>query len=879
MREHQVQARTILLAEERSPYTPTRVSIPFDEGEVPDLESLVVCDSQGRAVPSQSRTLLDWEDGSPKWALLLFEPGDDPGPFGLMDAPLEAEPLLKEGDGLYRIDTGKLVLDIPVVDSLPKAIGYPPFISRLAYRDEDGLCPVLRGTPHMGLRVAEPDGRVFLSERTLSKDQLMRVPLRSRIRQVEVVERGPVRAWVQIRGICAYDLYSPGLDYVFSIQAYRNSSLLRLDVTWRHADDEIFHHIRDLRFVLPFAQHCERVTTGMEHGATTDKFMPGSEYRALQEDEHTYYADRFDPNGERVGLAWGAGHGQHAPGWMQARFDQARLSVAMRDFVREYPNEIRITEDEVSFGLWPQDAAHRIASKRILPTHPDAGNDPSLRHRHTKYDNLACHPYWAFFDQESHCLETVRGMQKTQTIWLDADPAMDSLEWHRRVTGESLETNQARLACEDLRRSAIYSFIYQFDRDQQQGFADVLESSARWVINHEDAFNVRGKFDAGDLVYMWIPQSNSKDYDPKHTARREHSRMGYWNNNEEDPCHGLFTYFLATGDADAYRTAVNMARHLWDLDVRHYPQLGVHTHCYGHCFRTLGASATDHFWIEGLLDYYLLTGDPEVRAGISGLTEFLADGTEGLRLADTNLRSVALLLMQLVNYHDFSKDANLIERARRLAESMIEEQHPEGFFPLWGSAARKRFIEEDRPGYNTPHVGAQGSWFSTLALQGLMGLCRVDPDERWREAFYRQFDFIIDHCLFGEYSLVDERGRLGAKEICLAPNTADEPHAGWASPEFQRILVFAYEDRGDRKYLELGRRMMQYFTSQEYCGPEWGKRLEGQPVPKEARDDDGSPVPPSPERNVDQVRPLVPSTNLRCLPAMMALLAREDVER
>ena len=72
--------------------------------------------------------------------------------------------------------------------------------------------------------------------------------------------------------------------------------------------------------------------------------------------------------------------------------------------------------------------------------------------------------------------------------------------------------------------------------------------------------------------------------------------------------------------------------------------------------------------------------------------------------------------------------------------------------------------------------------------------------------------------------------------------------------------------------MELGRKMIGFFTSQPYCGPEWGKRLEGQPVPEGARDDDGNPIPASPERVSGQIRPLVPSTNLRCLPAMMGLL-------
>jgi hypothetical protein len=228
--------------------------------------------------------------------------------------------------------------------------------------------------------------------------------------------------------------------------------------------------------------------------------------------------------------------------------------------------------------------------------------------------------------------------------------------------------------------------------------------------------------------------------------------------------------------------------------------------------------------------------------------------------------------MQLVNTHDFCADVNLIERARRLAESMIAEQHQDGLFPMFGSAARRRFAEQKLPGYDSPHLAGQSSWWSTLALQGLMGLYGVDPDPKWKAAFYRQFDFIVDHCLFGEHSLIDERTRCDRKELFSAPNIPEEAHSGWASPEFQRVLVFAYNDRKDRKYLDLGRKMMGHFTTQPYCGPEWGKRLQGLPSPKQAHDDDGNPIAATPERHEELVRPLVPATNLRCLPAMMALL-------
>ena len=69
-----MKSRTILLPDIRSPQTPTRVSVPFNEGELHDFKRVVIKDSSGRTVPSQGRSLLNWMDGSVKWGLLVFDP-------------------------------------------------------------------------------------------------------------------------------------------------------------------------------------------------------------------------------------------------------------------------------------------------------------------------------------------------------------------------------------------------------------------------------------------------------------------------------------------------------------------------------------------------------------------------------------------------------------------------------------------------------------------------------------------------------------------------------------------------------------------------------------------------------------------------------------
>ena len=108
-----MEPRTILLTDLRSPHVPTRVSVPFERGEVRDLAGLTVCGSDGRAVPCQGRSILDWDDGSCKWGLFLFEPRQDEGPFTLQARPNELADrlLVREQGDLYVVDTLSLLVE------------------------------------------------------------------------------------------------------------------------------------------------------------------------------------------------------------------------------------------------------------------------------------------------------------------------------------------------------------------------------------------------------------------------------------------------------------------------------------------------------------------------------------------------------------------------------------------------------------------------------------------------------------------------------------------------------------------------------------------------------------------------------------------------
>jgi hypothetical protein len=770
------------------------------------------------------------------------------------------------------IDTGKLVVQVPDYSELePVGPYYPSMIESVSIRTADGLEPVFRGTPQQGLWIRDDQDRGFSSSRILEESGYVTDRMARHGRQrVTLHETGPLRALLHIEGITGHDTYTTGLEYLVKLECYHQSSLLRFEVVWRHADDQVAHWIKDIRFVLPFSQQPRRVTFGLEQGYLTDRLIPGCAYRVLQQDQSTCLAHRLEPTGQATTVGWGSANGSVAPGWMQARFDRVRASVFMRDFHREYPNEIRIDEDRLELGLWPGDANDRIAAMDILPPHPESDSDAELRHGHTVYDALIARPYWAFFDKDRCCLETVRGMQKGQVFWVDLDPELTDAQCRARAQSGTHEISQARIDSESLRVSSRYRYVYPPANPDQPSAAD---AAAAWVRNNEAAFNIVGKFDAGDLMYMHFSPGYSKDTDTKHWRRRHHSRISYWNNNEEDPMHGLLLHFLSTGDIDSFRYAVNMARHFLDIDVQHYPRYGVHTHAAGHCFRGGGAASTDHFWCEGLIDYYLLTGDPSVRDVLDGIVHSCTEAQEHLRFSDVDLRSVSILLMQCATYYELLEEPELLERARCLADGLVDEQMPEGHFMNFGKAFRKKMKQEDPE--NDVRQSFHG-FFNTLALEALGRLHHVSPDPKWATAFLRCFNSVREHLLIdGRY--VDVRSYTAPNVLGSQYGSQPRPNL-ISSGQLAMVCPLAWQLSGDETIVALCRNLVEVIEAgilpPEY-GPGWaGMGLEdGLDVADIlAFDGDGHRIAPTPENFAVQARPLMPSIVLRCLQPVIGWL-------
>lgn len=855
---------SILLNKKRRPGLLTKVSVPFPKGEITDIKNMVIKSKDGKSLSTQSRVLLRWSDSSIKWALFLFDSQNLKGPFRLdirdKKESFNENNLVKEEDERVKVNTGIIRFSIPQV--LPEDINKKvEGILTNVERYQDGKWNfVTKPRLDAGLVIKDSKGIIYSNQKAGPQFKPNRFPGYSAPDYgVKVIEEGPLRALIRVAGKTSKDNYRGSLDYVIWIEAYRNQSLIKIKISWLHRDEKITHWIKDIRFKLPLAFKGEEITLGFEGGIYREDIQYGREYSILQLDKDQYLARRYDWDNDEIDLAHGSLNGEKAPGWMQIAGQGQKISLYVPHFVEEYPNELTATLDTLTVGLWPERANEYIGTKKILP--PLDSANPEFRHRHITYECLCTHPYWAFYSKEHNCLETVKGMQKTQEIFIDFNPNISAEFWQDSTTFETVGLQTALVNSKDVEKAKVLGEIKSCNLEVLPKEEKLLEEAANWFHRHIEYFDIAGKFDFGDLIYL---KNSPYMSDYRHTSLKVHPRSGYWNNNEEDPIHGLFLHSLRTGNINHLKLALNMAHHFWDIDVCHYPEWGVYTHAYGHCFRGQ-SSATDHFWIEGLLDYYLQDGNPDILEGIKGIAQYCIKHMTEIKMATTNLREVSIAIMQAVNYYHFLGEKKLLEKAKNLVNEIIEEQDLDGFYPGYGSQIHE--------GEGLPH-----SLFGTLALEALAQVYSIEPDEKIKRSFLKQVDWFL------------EKGLLPAKDGMelrpsrdgTCPGKGNGYKAGWhsyklADMQLLKVLSYAYKWTGKEEYIKKGKRILNRLINTQF-DESYGEAYQGNwcdeyQIKDGCREHSKPKVLVIPSKNPCWIRPLCPSVALRCLPYFLAVIS------
>lgn len=792
------------------PYgAPAELGVPFARGRLFDATRLVVLAPSGAPVLAQFRPALSWPDGSVRWLNVVFEPESGPGDYVLtVGEPRSGPELIRTENGRIHLDTCELLLTLSDSGGGLEMLGAP---------DASGtLTPLLQGGAVGDLVLTRHDGKLF------------RASFGSKERKLIIEEKGPVRASVRLEGPCCTDDGERLFDSILRCVVYHGRAELSLTVTWINTTARPSEQVRDIRVPFPFVFTPERLVIGCARGVYDGPFLKDRPTYILQDDHDRYVVKERTAEGRELNLSSGGCNGEHAPGWLYVRNRERCLGISVPNFWEEYPNEIAVRQGELSVGLWPERASDHLASKALLPANPQG-----TPYEMTRYWPILPHPYWAFIDAEKKCLDARQGMAKTQEIVLSVWAGRGEMPaFERKWWSKSLRPVRAHLEPTYAAAAGALGHVSPRDARTLPVFEKLFDESFGWLDRHVDLQKCYGKFDYGDFKYFTAATDYLCSPGTKWGEMGEMAREGYWHNNERDPLLGMLLHYYRSGDPAAWERSAMAARHLLDVDIRHFPHWGMWTHSYGHCYVALGeAGEPDHSWLLGLLLWCGANGDPLAWDWMKRCGERL----RGLKMdfTQTDARTAAVFLHMMCQFYQYTGEASYLEAGRAPAETFLRLQNPNGSWPAYlGNLTQPRlegFVE---------HV-----------VMALADYHALRGDERVRKSLDRALVY-----LFGED---------GEKK-------PDEGESALALYGLAQLAAKTGEDR----YAVTARKVLTRLCASQNLSPDpmgrgdmmamWG-----------VNNPEGAKQTGRPAQFLGQTRPLIPSTLLAYGSPAVAAIARQ----
>ncbi|MBQ7063711.1 MAG: hypothetical protein IJM90_02295 [Firmicutes bacterium] len=260
------------------------------------------------------------------------------------------------------------------------------------------------------------------------------------------------------------------------------------------------------------------------------------------------------------------------------------------------------------------------------------------------------------------------------------------------------------------------------------------------------------------------------------TQGRAHGEY-VWTNNEYDYPHQCMIEYARTGNRAFLDKLLVAASHWQDVDVCHYskdPLLmgGQHMHSRYHV--EIGCKPS-HEWVEGLLDYYHLTGDPFTLDTVNGIATnveyvltheiFTLDNYTAAREAGWALRTFCAMYSE-------TGDEVWLRHCDRIVD----------YFVRW----REDYGAWLQP--YTDHTMVRVPFMISVACVSLMMYYRIRPSELIKDLIITAMDDVLENC----YSY---DGVLYYKELPSLQRTGMNPIA-------MQALTYCYELTGDKTYLE-----------------------------------------------------------------------------
>ncbi len=259
---------------------------------------------------------------------------------------------------------------------------------------------------------------------------------------------------------------------------------------------------------------------------------------------------------------------------------------------------------------------------------------------------------------------------------------------------------------------------------------------------------------------------------------------GEWGNIEYDLAHAFLLHFVRTGDPRFFRRAEEAAVHFMNVDVRRASPadpglLGKpHKHGIGH---TTSPGGMGHTWLQGVLEYGLLTGDPEALDAAREIAGWIVRETAAWKdIANRSPREPGWALIALTSMYRATSDPAYLEAADHVFECILRAADPDGLlrYPVRCPDGQTR--------------RAAKPFMMGIVFEGLWSYAQVSGDRRVPEFVVRAADAMID------------RLWVPADHGFRYTDCPGEPPRGRASDVRSLVgLAFAWVWTGGERYLEV----------------------------------------------------------------------------
>ncbi|SEW34835.1 hypothetical protein [[Clostridium] fimetarium] len=308
--------------------------------------------------------------------------------------------------------------------------------------------------------------------------------------------------------------------------------------------------------------------------------------------------------------------------------------------------------------------------------------------------------------------------------------------------------------------------------------ADVMLDVFPEKLNQEVEIALINKGDTHSRSFGMLNWGDAPD--PGYTTQGRGNGEQVWTNNEYDFPHACALMYARTGIRRFLDYTFVACSHWMDVDVCHFSDDplrigGQWEHTNGHVKN--GIMVCSHEWVEGLFDYYHLSGDErgfETAIGIGENVLKLLDTPMFAHTGEANARETGWALRTLTALYVETHDKKWVKKCDWIVEN----------FKIW---------EQDYGHWLAPYTDnttIRVGFMISVAVGSLMRYHRAFPNDEIKQMIIRAVDDLIENCLLDNglfyYKELPSLNRLGNNTLLL------------------EALAIAYELTGETKYLNPG---------------------------------------------------------------------------